>query len=328
MRHNDEKELFRKLSQGTISEEELGHLNKWMSKNGTEGLSKKMDEDWATFDQTVKPEGPPKWMIASKEKPATRVIPLWKKPWAVAASILLVLSLGMIFNWVNLGKPQLVNLKNTEHRKQLAILPDGSEVWLKRNSAITYQKPFSADKRVVGLEGEAFFEVKKDPTRPFIVQSDYLEIAVLGTAFNMITGTNNKIPEVALVEGSVNVTYNDGNVQPKSIRLVPGEKANLDVSNSEIITTSFLEERYEDAPYAWKDDVIIFQKADVYEVAQTLAEWYNISITVEPECPSGPLVRRVETYKYEIDQVLDGISRVMPYKFQQTGDESYIIKPN
>lgn len=330
MRDNDEKELFKKLSQGTISDDELGHLNKWMSNKGVEGLSKMMDEDWSTFKESERLENSPKWMAAGKGEAKSTIKPFGKQYWAIAASILLLITLasGIIFNWMNPAKPQWVEQSNTTSRKQLIELPDGSLVWLKRKATIAYNKPFTAKERTVSLDGEAYFEVVPDVKKPFVVQSDFFKIEVLGTSFNLIADQEQKTSEVALVEGSVKVTLNEEATTADPVTLKPGEKARLNTNENQIIKSSFLNERFDDAPYGWKDDVIIFQKANVEEVANTLKDWYNIEITIDHEnLVSAPLVHRVDTKKYEINQVLEGISRVMPYKFERKEDHSFIIKP-
>lgn len=324
MGHHDIKALFKKLSQGVISDEELAYLNKWMDSNQEKGLSDLMDKDWSTFDQSEKLEQAPKWMNQSKTKSTTRLTIFQKKQWAIAASILVLLIAGIAYFWLQSKQtPQFVRLTNTEHRKQLIKLSDGSKVWLKRNSSLSYWKPFQNSERVLQLEGEALFEVVTDPNRPFIVHSDYLKTKALGTYFNLISGNNALMPEVALVNGAVEVSYihNAKNTEP--LILKPGEKVIADTINNEIIASLF----EEDEPYAWRDDILCFQKADAQEVAFILETWYDIEFNVDPDIQhSGALVHRYDTKKLKIEEVLNGISSVMPYTFQRQTNGSYIIK--
>lgn len=332
MRQKDEKELFKKLSQGTISKDELNQLNNWMANKGSKGLSDLMDKDWSTFNKKESLQQSPKWMMNSSRKSKATLISMWAKSWVGAASILILVLvlIGLLVGRPGPAKPSIIFEENTDNRKQLVYLPDGTEVWLKRNSTIVYPRQFNATQRVVKLNGEAFFDVVPDLNRPFVVQSDYVNIEVLGTAFNFISGKGKKIPEVALVKGAVKVSYARDSINVKPIVLEPGEKASIDTISKAITTISFIDnEQYEDAPYGWKDDILIFQKADVYEVARILEEWYNIEFTnIQDSLPSAPLVHRIDTKKItKLSKVLDGVSRTMPYKFQWLGGNSYAIRP-
>ena len=325
MGYDDIKELFRKLSQGTISEEGRTQLNEWMESNEEEGLSEIMDKDWSTFDQEEKLDQAPRWKADPRKVSSKQLNIYWKRRWAVAATILVLLTAGFALYWIEAGQePRLVEQTNTEYRKQLVQLPDGTKVWLKQYSTISYWKPFQDKVRSCNLEGEAFFEVVTDSTLPFIVQSDFLRAKVLGTSFNIISGDHNLMPEVALAEGALEVSYINDAGTSEPVLLKPGEKLRVNTVNDEMIASAFIE----DEPYAWKDDVLVFRKADVKEVARTLQAWYNITFTIETDSLySGALVHRYDTKKLELEEVLNGISSVMPYNFRRQKNGSYIIKP-
>ena len=324
MRSYDVKALFKKLSEGTISKEEMAYLTEWMNTSQEEGLADLMDKDWAEFREEEKLSSPPKWMSES-ETDAARVLRVnWRRRWAIAASVLMLVVSAIGIAEILSGKePRLITESNTHYRKRLLSLPDGSKVWLKRHSTLSYWKPFKGSERSLELDGEAFFEVATDSLRPFIVRAGDLNTTVLGTSFNVISGKGAKLPEVALVEGAVRVSLREDTLKPGVI-LNPGWKANLDTVNRELITSSFIE----DAPYAWTDDVIYFQKADVYEVARTLEAWYNIKFTIEQDSLiTGTLVYRFDTRKLSVDEVLSGITSVMPYRFDRQENGTILIKP-
>ena len=321
----DIKKLFRKLSEGTISDKELTYLNEWMASNKEDGLSEVMDKDWSTFNQTEDLEQAPRWMTETGEgKKSKKLLISWSRQWTVAASIALVLSLVALFALNTNQSPKFVLETNAEHRKQLIKLPDGSKVWLKQNSSLSYWKPFKGKERVFELEGEAFFDVVTDSTRPFIVRSDYLKTKVLGTSFNIISGKDGTVPEVALVEGAVEVSYTKAKGSTKPVILRPGKKVQINTTSNEIIASSFVE----DAPYAWKDDVLFFEKANAIEVARTLEDWYDVEFKLEVDSAYfGALVHRYDTKKLKLEEVLKGISSVMPYQFKRQENGSYIIRP-
>ena len=325
MGNYDVKVLFRKLSQGTISDEELTYLNNWMASNEEEDLATIMDNDWSKFNHTEELNQPPKWMDQSANRP-TIILQLFRnRQWMVAASIILLIVSGIaFFGLKNFRTPQLVTKSNPKELKKLIKLPDGSKVWLKRNSTLSYWRPFKNSERVFNLEGEAYFEVVTDSTKPFIVHAQYLTTRVLGTSFNIISGNTILMPEVALVEGEVEVSYTRDSIKGQPVRLKPGQKVMVNTYNHEVLESSY-KENY---PYAWKDDKLAFEKADVHEVAHILEEWYNIEFKVDSgNFEPNALVHRYDPKILSLQKVLRDISLGNPYRFHLQEDGSYIIKP-
>jgi transmembrane sensor len=102
------------------------------------------------------------------------------------------------------------------------LLPDGTTVWLNAGSTLTYPLPFTGPNREVILEGEAFFDVAKNPTHPFIVHASSVNIRVLGTSFDVKAYARDKTMETTLIRGSIEVTLRN---RPQSrIVLKPNEK--------------------------------------------------------------------------------------------------------
>lgn len=105
----------------------------------------------------------------------------------VAAVLILLLGIGYVIgSWQEHSIPdvivqnQLITAKGSKGRFSL---PDGSVVWLNSETKLTYPSQFASDKRLVSLEGEAYFEVAKDTKKPFVVQAGEIEVEVLGTSF-------------------------------------------------------------------------------------------------------------------------------------------------
>jgi transmembrane sensor len=113
------------------------------------------------------------------------------------------------------------------------VLPDGSQVWLNAGSNLDYNNSvFNKDLREVTLNGEAYFDVTRDPEKPFIIHTKKMDIKVLGTVFNVRSYSNEKIAEAALIKGSIEVTLKDRKDQ--KIVLKPNEK--ISISNEEAKT--------------------------------------------------------------------------------------------
>lgn len=155
------------------------------------------------------------------------------------------------------------------------LLEDGSKVWLNAASSITFPASFEATERKVELQGEAYFEIAKNRTRPFIVKAGNQSIQVLGTKFNVNSYTNEPNLKTTLVEGSVKVSNQIG-----SLILKPGQQsqstAYQKITLREVETEEFL---------AWKDGMFSFQRADLKTVMKQFERWYDIDVQFEDELP-------------------------------------------
>ena len=110
------------------------------------------------------------------------------------------------------------------------VLPDGSQVWLNAGSNLDYNNStFNKELREVSLNGEAYFDVTKNPDKPFIIHTKKMDIKVLGTVFNVRSYSDEKTAEAALIKGSIEVTLKDRKDQ--KIILKPNEK--IIVANDE-----------------------------------------------------------------------------------------------
>lgn len=149
-------------------------------------------------------------------------------------------------------------------------LPDGTQVWLNAESQLEYPETFEGqERRVVRLKGEAYFEVAKDATHPFIVETDLLETQVLGTAFN-VRAYSPEDAHVTLVEGSVKVS--DAR-HKKEILMKPGQNATLQQTGN--FTINEVEAK---AYNSWAEGQFYFDNTELVEIMRELGRWYNINI--------------------------------------------------
>lgn len=157
-------------------------------------------------------------------------------------------------------------------RQYQIILSDGSKVWLNAASALQFPAPFSGKERRVQLRGEGYFEVTESAEIPFKVETNKLEVKVLGTRFNVHSYEDETILRTTLLEGRVSI-----NCRSESIVLLPGQQANLDIDgNLEILQNVEVDEIV-----AWKEGKFQFQKANIEEVMREVARWYNVEIEYE-----------------------------------------------
>lgn len=155
------------------------------------------------------------------------------------------------------------------------LLNDGTIVKLGGGSKIIYPVFFEKDLRKVYIEGEAFLDVAKDVSRPFIVSAGSMDIRVLGTKFNVNSGFGQPEDEVALVDGSVNISFKDGD--KRSMNLDPGEMLKVDKINGVKEVKSFVVNYYNSLS---NESGFFFYDATLREITETLSLRSGIPIVI------------------------------------------------
>ena len=163
---------------------------------------------------------------------------------AIAASVLLVFTtIWLINRYTPSLKNEQLNRQETENKSSNSLfitLSDGTKVTLKKDSKIQVSKDFGNKNRVVYLNGEAFFEVKKDPLQPFIVYAGGIVTKVLGTSFTVRAYQNESKTSVAVKSGNVTV-YQEKSIKQNNlaeqILLTPNQEAVFEKSKSIIVKT-------------------------------------------------------------------------------------------
>jgi transmembrane sensor len=151
-------------------------------------------------------------------------------------------------------------------------LPDGTKVTLNSGATLSYPSRFEGSLRKVTLQGEAWFEVAHDKSKPFIIASEDVRIRVVGTSFFVNTKTCRDTKEIILATGIVKVYYHDdpGN----AAMLFPGDKAELTKEGSSILKTINTDPNF----LAWKTKHLVFNNTPLNEVAALLTKVYHTSI--------------------------------------------------
>ena len=155
------------------------------------------------------------------------------------------------------------------------VLADGSRVWLNSETEFRYPVHFTGDFRKVYLKGEAYFEVARQETMPFIVEtSGGIDVRVLGTRFNVASYENDADVVTTLAEGSVEV-YTD----EKVMRIRPDEQVLVHKSSG------VFERRQVDAAtyLAWKDGKFIFEDQTLEQIIRQLQRWYQMDVFYSSE---------------------------------------------
>ena len=150
--------------------------------------------------------------LEKRLKSHTRRLTLIRTFSAAAAVALLCLSVWTAYLYM---QPVTIQTVSTLAETRTVCLPDGSTVTLNHYSSLSYPEKFKSDKREVKLNGEAYFEVNKNKKHPFIVQTETIDVQVLGTHFNVDAYQNNPDVKTTLLTGSVAVSN-----KSKSVRVI------------------------------------------------------------------------------------------------------------
>ncbi|MBK8494316.1 MAG: FecR family protein [Chitinophagaceae bacterium] len=223
-------------------------------------------------------------------------------------------------------------------------LPDGSQVWVNSGSSLTYEDNFNGSTREVHLNGEAYFDVVKDASRPFIVHTTGIDIRVLGTAFNVKAYKKEPTIEATLIHGSIEVINKNRPGTPK-VMLKPHEKlvynkfpvtdprdqrADITVPESDAysVTIKPLNNNITDREIvetAWVYNKLVFEDERFEAIALKMERWYNIKIHIENEQlknykMSGSFVNETAEEAIKILQFL------VPFKYSIKNNEIKIMK--
>ena len=211
-----------------------------------------------------------------------------------------------------LKKNELKVVKTVPGVKSSLTMSDGTKVLINSGSSLQFLTNFENDKRVVFLEGEAYFEVAKDSLRPFSVITGSVTTTALGTSFN-ISAYPSEVVNVALVEGLVKV---DANLKDTSrIFLKKGESASVNVDMGKIKKQQFDSELI----LAWTNKKIIFQGVHLPEALRILENWFGVTFNIETK-PT----HEITLYGVFQDETLENILENLSY----TADFNYKINKN
>lgn len=202
------------------------------------------------------------------------------------------------------------------------VLPDGTEVWLNADSKLVFPSKFTGNNRVVTLTGEAYFEVAKNKSKPFIVNTGASKIEVLGTHFNIMAYKDEADNLVTLLEGAVKV--NSGTAK---VLLKPGQQAEISRKNpSSIILNNEIDT---EQIIAWKNGYFMFANEPVESIMRKISRWYNVDIVYQDNLQDKALWGTVSRFK-NVSEVLKrleltGVVRFKIDNLNANGKERRIV---
>ena len=233
---------------------------------------------------------------------------------AAAAAAALFLT-GAATSELVTGKRQETVLMASSENISSYTLPDGSKVWLNKNSWLAYNQKFGKRTRQVALKGEGYFEVNRDERRPFIVkmQND-LDIKVLGTTFNACNYPSLNKAEVILRSGSVQVSDNGRN---EYVILKPNQKFTWNEGSAEISSVNAMN------CCRWFEHRLVFDNVKLKDILENLSHKYQTEISLNV----GNLADKhmsMTIRDESVEDILDILTTLLPIRWRYQGAEIII----
>lgn len=323
MEYNDKKYILKKLMQDALTEEERIALL------SSRQVTQRMKHQWGNALDAVSKDHPDElamWKNIRKEawqdESTKRVV--FYKLYSLAASILLLLGVAGAAYFAlteRQSEPMYVVSSGIQNMESVS-LPDGTKVQMGPGSRLTYPARFSVKTREVTLTGQAFFDVAKDRTKPFIVHTANMKVQALGTAFELFSYEMENTVEAILLNGKIKVGVRDGKSGKEKEYLVsPNEMLVFNRLTNSLSTQKVDADKYS----AWrKQRILSFENEKLAMVTPRLEQWYGRKIMCQKDL--------AEKYRFTFkvrDESLDRILYMMgessPLKYTKTNNGDYIV---
>ncbi len=315
----EQQQMMEIIQQGTYDDFLKEKIQNLLEKEEvTEVMDKKQSDDILNYILS-KPQNEPK-VVDLNPKRRRKII---LQSLFAAASIALLIALGnsLFFKQktvlpVTPESPEVIaqNTLIDFSGKQLVHLPDGSTVLLNDNSTLKYdQNSFDSKTREVTLTGEAFFDIKHNPKKPFIVHTGKIQTRVLGTAFNINAQNSSDNVEVTVARGKVQV----GDIEKVYGVITPNQqiKVNKSTMNFEQNTVSAA------VVTEWKSNYLILDDINMAEAVSLISQKYKVQILISNEKIKNCRITASFLNEEDLDHVLKVISSVLEteYRYNKAG---------
>ena len=295
-----DKELLNKFINGQCSEEEVNQILTWYySSEADRFYTHQIDHLIEKYTRDNIPNSDKEKIFDSilnkinTQKSDASIVPVRSylsksrpRPLSkIAAAVIALFIFSFIIYKLQIIKPtetavnesEWIEKITTAGQKSTIFLNDGSKVTLNSNSKIRYIKPFSDTARVIWLEGEAFFDIKFDQERPFVVHAGDIKTTALGTSFNISHYPNKFTIKISLASGKIKINNENDKISRFEYLLNPGQGIIFDREKKSVEEVIF--DPLEDL--AWKDGILYFKDANFFEMIEKFEDWYGVTIQVE-----------------------------------------------
>ncbi len=181
-------------------------------------------------------------------------------------------------------------------------LPDGSGGWLNSGSTLKFPVKFCGTERKVLLKGEGYFDVIKNPGKPFVVKTGDIEVMALGTRFNVLNYPDDKTMGVTLESGMVTINNIFNKKVFRLTELKPDEQVVINKKSRKYQKRKVVSQNYS----AWKQGLLIFRNDPMNDIVKRLERWYNAEIIIKD--------KKLESYRYRAtfeDETLEEVLKLL-----------------
>ncbi len=320
------QELITKYLNNEASQSEIQELKSWIDKseeNRNEfALQKNSHALLASQIATGKSNSEP-GQILVKNRAGKKIETSLRKIYGIAASVffpvLLIVTAWLLYTQYQKANQEIYTefIAPPKHNSQV-ILSDGTHVWLSPESSLKYTNSYGQRDRTVELKGEGYFEVEKNPDKPFIIEMDNANITVLGTSFNVEAYPEDKLIRTTIVRGSVEIASEK---LFESMVLTPGDQFTFDMENNNAYVEKVNTEIYR----LVKDGLLLFKRNNLSEICRKLERWYMIPIEYDDTGDDNLLF----TAKFEdesIETILKIVNETIPINYKYINNQIKVEK--
>ncbi len=256
--------------------------------------------------------------IKSAARP-TRTISPFRKILRYAAIFVLGLLCMKTIDVFIIKKPAakefITRIETGKGERSKITLPDSTVAWLNACSAISYDQDFGKKTRKIDMKGEAYFDVRKNIAKPFLVCADSLTYRVTGTSFNVYSFDNDNITNLVLVEGSVVLEYGNYSTEVKSGELIEFDKTARKIYRQQTNTALYT---------GWRQGELMFEKMTFEELAKRLERNFKVTFVFENETVKKESFGGTFRHYDSLETILKVICTSTPIKYKIEKDVVYI----
>ncbi len=315
-------DLLNRYQAGKTSAEENTLIENWLEANGH------ISSSWADMESAEKDQ----WLSllytrisdADRQPAIVKLKPAQRFTWKITvAAAVLVAAFVLYAQW-----PAVLSYRNrqqqvhvyTQAGKKLVLLPDGSRVWLNSGSELTYPKDFNGRIREVYLSGEAYFDVRHEAKRTFLIHNRSFTTTVLGTAFNIKEDQDQKTVEVTVTRGKVSVA-NEG----KTLALLtPNQQVRFSFSKGTVNRQGVDAE----SVIAWQQADLHFDDVSFGDAVAQLSAHFGVKISFKNEQLKNCRFTGPNLGKQQLEEILKVMCAFNGAFYQVQPDGSLIIDGN
>jgi len=201
-------------------------------------------------------------------------------------------------------------------------LSDGTQVHLNAGSKLVFPAEFEGKTREVYLKGEGYFDVAKNPAKPFIVKTDFIDIKVFGTSFNVSVYNDDQTVSAVLVEGNVHVLQKNKTFNNSEYTLQPGQGCFYSIKNQkaevkEVDTADYI---------LWKEGLYQFHNQPLTDIVERIKRYYNISVQIDNDKLAKTIISGKLVLTDDCEEVIAHLAKTLEARYEIKDKSIYILK--